>query len=87
MTFTTSTNTSPNTTSSPSGGTGGSHHQKNGRAKKNRALAKLSNAKRKGRIKEMESGLERTRQTVATLEASVKQLEKENRDLRRILGS
>lgn len=82
---TTAARTSPTSSSSAASAAGTS--QKNGRAKKNRALAKLSNAKRKGRIKEMETGLERTRQTVATLEASVKQLEKENRDLRRILGS
>lgn len=62
-------------------------HHKNGRAKKNRALAKLSNAKRKGRIKEMENAVERRKQSVATLEASVRKLEKENENLRRILGS
>ncbi len=50
-------------------------------------MAKLSNAKRKGRVKEMENGLERTRQTVASLEESVRKLEKENRNLRTILSS
>lgn len=55
------------------------------RAKRNREQARVSNAKRKGRVKEMENGLERTRQQVAQLEESVRALEAENHDLRAML--
>ncbi len=54
---------------------------------RNRAVSKLPNAKRKGRVKEMENGLERTRQKVAGLEESVQKLEMENRNLRSILSA
>lgn len=55
------------------------------RVLRNRAMARVSNAKRKGRIKEMESGLEKTRLKVEELQESIRSLEAENNDLRSLL--
>ncbi len=72
--------------SSGVGGEGGpAQIDKNSRVMRNRAMARVSNAKRKGRIKEMESGLEKTRQRVQELQESIRSLEAENNDLRSML--
>lgn len=55
------------------------------RVMRNRQLARVSNERRKGRIKAMESELTETRQTVTTLEDSISCLEEENRELRKLL--
>lgn len=52
---------------------------------RNRQLARVSNERRKGRIKAMENELTETRQTVTTLEESIRCLEEENRELRNLL--
>lgn len=52
---------------------------------RNRQLARVSNERRKGRIKAMESELQETKQTVSTLEDSIRCLEEENRELRNLL--
>lgn len=52
---------------------------------RNRQLARVSNERRKGRIKAMENELTETRQTVNTLEESIRCLEEENRELRNLL--
>lgn len=52
---------------------------------RNRQLARVSNERRKGRIKAMESELSETRRTVSTLEESIRCLEEENRELRNLL--
>lgn len=54
---------------------------------RNRELARVSNERRKGRIKAMENELNETRQTVATLEESIRCLEAENKELRNLLTS
>lgn len=55
------------------------------RVLRNRQLARVSNERRKGRIKAMENELTETRQTVSTLEESIRCLEEENRELRNLL--
>lgn len=52
---------------------------------RNRQLARVSNERRKGRIKAMENELTETRNTVSTLEESIRCLEEENRELRNLL--
>lgn len=52
---------------------------------RNRQLARVSNERRKGRIKAMENELQETKQTVSTLEDSIRCLEEENRELRNLL--
>lgn len=52
---------------------------------RNRQLARVSNERRKGRIKAMENELTETRKTVSTLEESIRCLEEENRELRNLL--
>lgn len=54
---------------------------------RNRELARVSNERRKGRIKAMENELEDTRKTVSSLEESIAKLEEENADLRILLES
>lgn len=67
----------------------GTNEDKKAREKKrilrNRELARVSNERRKGRIKAMETDLEETRNTVKTLEESIRALEAENNDLRVLL--
>lgn len=55
------------------------------RVLRNRELARVSNERRKGRIKAMEHDLTETRQTVSTLEESIRCLEAENKELRNLL--
>lgn len=55
------------------------------RVLRNRELARVSNERRKGRIKAMENELQDTRQTVSTLEESIRCLEAENKELRNLL--
>lgn len=55
------------------------------RVLRNRELARVSNERRKGRIKAMENELNETRQTVSTLEESIRCLEAENQELRNLL--
>lgn len=55
------------------------------RVLRNRELARVSNERRKGRIKAMENELNETRQTVSTLEESIRCLEAENNELRNLL--
>lgn len=55
------------------------------RVLRNRELARVSNERRKGRIKAMENDLTETRQTVSTLEESIRCLEAENKELRNLL--
>lgn len=57
------------------------------RVQRNRELARVSNERRKGRIKAMENELEETRKTVSTLEDSIRNLENENNELRSLLGT
>lgn len=52
---------------------------------RNRELARVSNERRKGRIKAMETELAETRETVQRLEESIRNLERENEDLRNLL--
>lgn len=52
---------------------------------RNRQLARVSNERRKGRIKAMENELTETRKTVNTLEESIRCLEQENRELQSLL--
>lgn len=52
---------------------------------RNRELARVSNERRKGRIKAMETELEDTRKTVSNLEESIRTLEAENTDLKGLL--
>lgn len=54
---------------------------------RNRELARVSNERRKGRIKAMETELEDTRKTVSNLEESIRTLEAENNDLKALLES
>lgn len=54
---------------------------------RNRELARVSNERRKGRIKAMEHELEDTRKTVSNLEESIRTLEAENNDLKTLLES
>lgn len=55
------------------------------RIMRNRELARVSNERRKGRIKAMEAELDDTRQTVASLEESIRTLEAENSELKTLL--
>lgn len=55
------------------------------RVLRNRELARVSNERRKGRIKAMENELNETRQTVSTLEESIRCLEAENKELKNLL--
>ncbi len=55
------------------------------RAQRNRELARMSNERRKNRIKAMESELEETKKTVTSLEESIRQLEEENNGLKTLL--
>ncbi|PXF43902.1 hypothetical protein BWQ96_06368 [Gracilariopsis chorda] len=55
------------------------------RVLRNRELARVSNERRKGRIKAMENELGETRKTVTTLEESIRCLEAENNELRKLL--
>jgi hypothetical protein len=52
---------------------------------RNRELARVSNERRKGRIKAMEQELEDTRVTVKNLEESIQTLEAENQELKKLL--
>lgn len=52
---------------------------------RNRELARVSNERRKGRIKAMEAELVDTRQTVSNLEESIRSLEAENAELKNLL--
>lgn len=55
------------------------------RVMRNRELARVSNERRKGRIKAMEAELDDTRQTVTSLEESIRTLEAENSELKTLL--
>lgn len=55
------------------------------RVLRNRELARVSNERRKMRIKQMEGELQTTRQTVASLEESIRSLEAENGELKGLL--
>ena len=52
---------------------------------RNRELARVSNERRKGRIKAMETELQETRTTVEKLQDSIKDLERENDSLKSLL--
>ncbi|OSX68745.1 hypothetical protein BU14_2300s0001, partial [Porphyra umbilicalis] len=56
------------------------------RVLRNRELARVSNERRKGKIKAMETELASMRESVTELEDSIRGLEEQNRVLRRALG-
>lgn len=57
------------------------------RAQRNRELARMSNERRKNRIKAMETELEETKKTVSSLEDSIRALEAENNGLKTLLDA